>query len=140
MFTTIDRHANVVRTDKCKLCRCDRLELVLVHPSYIREYDDPILQIVWGRFQEELITSDRWVFVGYSMPTADVHLREILRHVLRIRKERRKKTKIYWVGRKESDDDPNFESVAKNYHSIFENDVTGWNATDGGFADFVKIL
>ena len=98
MFTTIDRHANVVKTEKCKMCKHKRLDQVLIHPSFNRSYTDPILKIVWGRLQEELINSDRWVFIGYSFPTADVHLRELLRHSLRVRKDQRQKRRLFGLG------------------------------------------
>ena len=140
MFTTIDRHANVVKTEKCKMCKHERLNQVLVHPSFIRSYSDPILKIVWGRLQEELINSDRWVFIGYSFPTADVHLRELLRHSLRIRKDQRRKTKIIWVGIRDTQDDSTWNETAMNYYSVFKDDVKAWRSTKGGFADFIKKI
>jgi len=140
MFTTINKHANVVKTDKCKMCKCERLEQVLVHPSYTRSYSDPILQIIWGRFQEELVNSDRWVFIGYSLPTADVHLRELLRHSLSVRKSRRKKTKIIWVGKRSNNKDPKWLELAKSYFSVFEKNVKAWKATTGGFSYFVQEI
>lgn len=140
VFTTIDRHANVKDTEKCKLCKCRRLDNVIVHPSYIRTYSDPILKIIWGRLHEELLNSDKWVFVGYSLPAADIHLRELLRHTLRIRNDRYKKTEVIWVGKKKAHDDKSYDELGQNYYSVFKDDVKAWDAAPGGFADFVQKI
>ena len=140
MFTTIDKHARVIDTDLCRLCKSPTLDQVIVHPSYTREYTDPILNIIWGRLYEELVSSDRWVFIGYSLPTADVHLREVLRHSHRVRTERKKKTRVVWVGKKVASSDPNWDQLAQNYYSVFKESVKAWKATPGGFADFVRSI
>ena len=139
IFTTIKSHATGLNNTKCKMCKCGNLEYIMVHPSYLREYDDPILQIVWGRLREKLINSDHWVFIGYSLPMADVYLREILRASLRIREDLNKKTKIVWVGLKTDEDDTDWFKQGENYYSIFGNNVSAWDQV-GGFGEFVRAI
>jgi hypothetical protein len=139
VFTTINRQANVDERQTCLLCRSESADRILVHPSYLRAYSDPILQIVWGRFQEELTSSERWVFIGYSLPDADVHLRDVLRHALHIRERNGDPTEVVWAGYRSSTDD-SWEPDRDRYHSMFGEALSPWNATGGGFADFVKAL
>jgi hypothetical protein len=134
IFTTVNKHADVREGKHCWACRRERIEHVIVHPSYLRAYDDPIIQLVWGRCQEELLRSDRWVLIGYSLPSADVHFRELLRDCLRQRGARR--TEIVMVGRR----DKNFETTVQTYEWLFERSLRVWDATRGGFVDFVRAI
>lgn len=133
-FTTVNRHANVRNTDECWACGRTRLDYVLVHPSFIRSYDDPAIRIIWGRCQEELSRSDRWVFIGYSLPAADVHFRELLRECLRHRNQRNLSTDIVAVGRAP------IANAFDTYEALFKDQVRVWNATPAGFADFVARI
>src|SRR5207249_4662370 len=76
VFSTLSRQQEIPEQFLCYACGEPRMGYILVHPSYSRRYDDPILQLVWGRMHEELIRADRWVFIGYSLPPADFHFRE----------------------------------------------------------------
>ncbi len=138
VFTTVNKHAAVKETDACWACGSNRLEFVFVHPSYIRRYDDPVIQLVWGRCQEELVLSDAWVFIGYSLPAADVHFRELIRYCLKKRDAKGLNTTIYVVSRKQSDGKYIGDSLAKNYRSIFNGREKVWESTEGGFSDFVR--
>ena len=64
LFTTVSRQQDIPEDLRCYACGKRRMDYVLVHPSYFRRYDDPVLQLVWGRTYEELTHSDRWVFTG----------------------------------------------------------------------------
>lgn len=135
VFTTVNRHAAVTEASECWCCGRPRLDYVLVHPSFLRSYSDPIIQIVWGRCQEELVRADRWIFIGYSLPSADVHFRELLRDCLRIRDKALKETKIIVVGR-----GPLTKDTFDSYEALFEARIEAWNATAEGFSDFVKAI
>jgi hypothetical protein len=135
VFTTVNRHAAVSEASTCWACHRNRLDYVFVHPSYLRSYSDPIVQLVWGRCQEELVRSDRWVFIGYSLPAADVHFRELLRDCLRERDRAGKATDVLVVGR-----GPVKPDTFESYDALFEARVTAWNATPAGFGDFVHAL
>jgi hypothetical protein len=137
IFTTVSKHADVSKRSLCSSCKTQKLDRILVHPSYLRNYSDPSLQIIWGRMQEELIASDRWVFVGYSLPDADVHLRDVLRHAFMAR---RRKPKVVWAGYRSPQDDGTWETERARYYAMFGDALRPWNATSGGFAEFVKKL
>jgi hypothetical protein len=140
VFTTVNRHATVEETSRCWSCGRTRLDHVLVHPSYLRSYADPLIQIVWGRCQEELVQADRWVFVGYSLPAADVHFRELLRDCLRERDHAKKPTAVVAVGRGPTTTAA-FAAYAANYQALFDDSrVAFWDATAEGFADFVRCV
>jgi len=139
IFTTVNKHAYVTETDKCWACGRNRLDYILVHPSFLRRYDDPILQIVWGRFQEELVRADRWVFVGYSLPAPDVHFRELMRDCIRVRKERGMATEVLMVGLGPTDRE-DWKNTVASYSAVCVDNLAVWNATSGGFSDFVQCI
>ncbi|CAN7678411.1 hypothetical protein [Pseudomonas sp. LjRoot263] len=140
VFTTVNKHAFVSDAQRCWACGGESVDYVLVHPSHTREYRDPIIQLVWGRCQEELVMADRWIFIGYSLPTADVHFRELLRHCIRQREKAGKKTEVLLVGRPQSDGTFINPNVYRNFSSVFDKRVAVWEATSGGFSDFPKVI
>ena len=133
MFTTVNRHATVRAADACWSCGRETLGYVIVHPSFLRTYSDPVIRLVWGRARSELSDADRWIFIGYSLPDADVHLRELLRECLRRRRALNKATEVVFVGR-----DPGHVNVAERYSRLFGTRLTVWRATPAGFSDFVS--
>lgn len=139
-FTTVDHHAHAQEASECWSCRRNRLEYILVYPSYLRTYTDPLIQLTWGRCHEELVRAERWVFIGYSLPTADVHFRELLRDCLRIRDTRGMKTSVVLVG-KGPENEQAFVDQLATYKRLFENspaELLVWEPTAHGFSDFVK--
>ena len=49
LFTTVVRQQEIPEELQCYACGKRRMDYVIVHPSYFRRYDDPVLQLVWGR-------------------------------------------------------------------------------------------
>ena len=47
--------------------------------SYRKHLDVPFFQSIWDEAREGLRRADRWLFVGYSMPEADVEIRHLLK-------------------------------------------------------------
>lgn len=139
VFTTVNRHASVVDAKQCWACSRAALEHVLVHPSYFRTYDDPLIRLIWGRCHEELVRADRWVFIGYSLPAADVHFRQLLRDCLRERDHRKFDTDVVLVDRGPTSDAP-FQRAVQTYSIMFERRLRVWEATPNGFADFVQAV
>jgi len=140
LFTTISSHANVLPREKCQMCDSERLDHVIVPPSFTRQYIDPVLQIIWGRLLEELRGADRWVFIGYSLPPADVHLRTLLRHAFNMRSTAGEKTSIYWVGFKKSADDKNWLGLGERFFHLFGDKAIAWEKAEDGFSGFVREL
>lgn len=140
LFTTVNRHAFVKDASRCWACGSENIDYVLVHPSYIRAYNDPVIKLVWGRCQEELVLSERWIFIGYSLPVADVHFRELLRHCYRSRAKANKQTEIMLIGRKQANGGLINQSVYENYYALFGEAVQVWDGTANGFADFPACI
>ena len=139
VFTTLGRRQQIPKGNVCWACKARRVDYVLVHPSYSRRYDDPLLSVIWGRMYEELVKSDRWVFIGYSLPSADYHFRALLRDVLAVRDGNSQPTKIVHVGIKDNakpDSVKAFNSVVDTYQAMFHDRLLVWDATKKGFSDF----
>jgi hypothetical protein len=47
--------------------------------SYRKHLDVPFFQSIWDEARDSLRRADRWLFVGYSMPEADVEIRHLLK-------------------------------------------------------------
>lgn len=139
VFTTVAKQGEIPEDLTCFACGKRRMDYVLVHPSYYRSYDDPILQLVWGRTYEELVRADRWVFIGYSLPPADVHFRELLRDAVRARRNDGKEVDVVLVTRGPTTDAA-FAASQRTYEGLFHGQLSVWQATAGGFGDFVRSI
>jgi len=140
LFTTVNSHANVSPRESCGMCGSERLDYVIVYPSFLRNYSDPVLQMVWGRFLEELVSADRWIFIGYSLPPADVNLRVLLRHALKMRTTKVANTSIIWVGKRDNPSDSNWLSLGERFHHLFGDHAAAWENAEDGFEGFVRSL
>jgi hypothetical protein len=140
LFTTISSHANVLDREICRICGSTRLDYVIVHPSFIRNYSDPVLQIIWGRLLEVLRNSDRWIFIGYSLPLADINLRVVLRRALNMRTEASQDSKILWVGKRNDKNDPAWKAIGNRFENLFGNQVLAWENAENGFSGFVDAI
>ena len=49
-----------------------QMQFIVEPPSYFKKYKNYYLQLIWKRFAEVLGDADRIIFIGYSMPDADV--------------------------------------------------------------------
>lgn len=139
VFTTLGRQQQIAGDTVCWTCGAKRVDYVLVHPSYSRRYDDPLLTSIWGRTYEALVKSDRWIFIGYSLPPADFHFRALLRQALAARDGKRQSTDVIMVGvHKRPDPKEEFRNMIATYQAMFHKRLTVWRATENGFSDFVS--
>lgn len=141
-------HAEIQTGETCGTCGAAAMGHLLVNPSFSRTFGDgPIVQ-VWQRTRAALLEADRWVFIGYSLPQADVHFRAMLRDALALRQARGEDTQVVLVGRRPGPTEPappagtpdEFTAALAAYHALFGEALTAWDATPGGFADFVRAL
>lgn len=60
-------------------CHCGRepLRAVLVTPSYVRDVRESNLLSIWQHASDALRGADRWIFVGYSLPSEDIAVRSM---------------------------------------------------------------
>jgi NAD-dependent SIR2 family protein deacetylase len=76
-------------------CRCGAgLLTVLVPPSYIKDYRAASLRSVWHEAQRKLDEARRWVFIGYSLPSDDFHVRAMLMRAVRSQAWRRQPARV----------------------------------------------
>ncbi|MCP4653600.1 MAG: hypothetical protein GY858_09515 [Candidatus Omnitrophica bacterium] len=59
------------------------LQPYIITPTFEKNFDNIHIRTVWYNAYAELATADRVVFVGYSLPEADYHLRTLLRRAIR---------------------------------------------------------
>lgn len=62
-----------------------QLQNVMVAPSFVKDYRNVSLRSVWHEAQKRLENSRRWVFIGYSLPSDDYHIRAMLMRAMRTR-------------------------------------------------------
>lgn len=70
------------RTLTCSQCGSTRLDGLLVSPTMLRHGLPHPLQSVWERAFQTLRRADRLVFVGYSLPAADVAVLHLIQRAL----------------------------------------------------------
>jgi len=66
----------------CNRCGCERLGGMIISPTWLKSYEGAHLQHVWDLALEAIQQADRIVFVGYSMPPADVAIYHLIRRGL----------------------------------------------------------
>lgn len=52
---------------------------LIVPPHHLKRFDQPVFRDLWRRSTSTLSTAKKVVFIGYSMPAADLHAQFILR-------------------------------------------------------------
>lgn len=59
------------------------LQPFFVSPTYVKKFSNPHIQMTWHNAFLDLSETDEVVFVGYSLPEADYHIRTLLRRSVR---------------------------------------------------------
>jgi len=59
------------------------LQPFLITPTFLKVFDSAHIQATWQRAHHQLASADEVVFLGYSLPVADFHLRALLRRAVR---------------------------------------------------------
>lgn len=83
-FLTGDKKTKEERT--C-FCGYYRLEPVIIAPSVFQDVVNPHLQAIWMEAYQILENSDKWVFIGYSLPAEDLAVRTMLHRARSARKK-----------------------------------------------------
>lgn len=52
---------------------------LIVPPTYLKDFNRPVFRHLWNRCTDVLSTPKRLVFLGYSLPSADLHAQFIFR-------------------------------------------------------------
>jgi len=106
------------RRQNFDFCHCNSgLENLIVAPSFVKDYRNSHLQSVWQRAQRALDDADRWVFIGYSLPMDDYHIRALLLRALRANTQRKKKPPVVYLA--VDDTDTRAKEQLAAYRSLF---------------------
>lgn len=73
--------AEKLRRFKCKECKSVDLTTRIATFSYIKALNSPMLQRSWQEAEIALRDASRWVFIGYSLPSADYEFKYLLKRV-----------------------------------------------------------
>jgi hypothetical protein len=65
----------------CKRCRTVPLTTRLATFSYLKALDFPMFDRSWQTAERLLRGADKWVFIGYSLPSADYEFKHLLKRV-----------------------------------------------------------
>lgn len=74
-----------VNPQRCSVCpgwpggHAPELEPFFITPTFVKVFDNAHIQTIWHNAYVELTEATRVVFLGYSLPLADYHVRTLLR-------------------------------------------------------------
>lgn len=60
-----------------------KLEPFFLTPTFLKQFSNTHIKTVWHNAYIELAEADRLIFIGYSLPDADYHVRNLLRRAIR---------------------------------------------------------
>lgn len=66
-------------------CRFPETEPVIVAPSMLQEITNPHLHAIWMNAYHALEAANRWIIIGYSLPSEDLAIRSLLYRALHAR-------------------------------------------------------
>src|SRR5262249_23157094 len=64
--------------DKCTDCGAFTARPMLIRPTLLKDFRHRVWRDVWRKAGHVLASASRWVFVGYSLPMADVWMLRLL--------------------------------------------------------------
>ncbi|WNM57329.1 hypothetical protein [Candidatus Nitrospira allomarina] len=85
----------------------------LIMPTFIKDLSNPQYKIIWQNAGIEISEATRIVFIGYSLPSADFEMRQLLSRMMR------KNTNIEVVDYCKSDDTEKKESLKNHWGNFF---------------------
>ncbi len=120
----------------CRLCQT-QLEALMITPSFLKNYNNLYLVEIWRKAEHELHEADEVVFVGYSLPEADVVLRLFLTRALYanwLRHEQERRCKVTVIDQKKPGIGKLKWAVRQRYEQVF-GDI---DYDDSGFAAYIE--
>jgi hypothetical protein len=122
------------RSEAFKCCYCGDVELStrIATFSYRKALDFPMFHHSWLLAERKLRNSGRWVFIGYSLPSADFEFKYLLK---RVELACRPRPEIIVVTG--GDDESAIQRTMENYRGLFGNTVSKEEETffDEGLTD-----
>jgi hypothetical protein len=115
---------------KCSNCGMPCAPL-LVTPTFLKSYHNRHLLNIWAGALEALADSGRWVFIGYSLPSDDIHIKALLLKAKRMRIDKVHKPPEVRVVTHKRDDD-----LELRYRRLF-GDCPTFEISTKGFGAYV---
>jgi hypothetical protein len=56
-----------------------RYKPLIIPPTYLKDFERPVFRRLWNRCTDVLSTPKKLIFLGYSLPAADLHAQFIFR-------------------------------------------------------------
>lgn len=117
---------------KCELCEKGILVPYIIHPSYEHNYERAYIDQIWVNVEDVLQKSNKWCFIGYSLPEADRYFQYVLMRSYMVRKAKNQITDISVVGL----DDDRYAQLIKRYGCFFK--ISNGNYYKDGFKHFAE--
>lgn len=102
-----------IEKQNCTYCNKPALKAVIKTPSLIKEFDNVHLSDVLHNIEIELLEASKVVFIGYSLPLADIELRYIFKRCIDV------ETEVEVVLIKDEKDPGDYESTMERYKRLF---------------------
>ena len=118
----------------CKDCGV-RYRPIIITPTFLKSYGNSFLTQIWREAETELTNADEVIFIGYSLPDADIILRTIFMRALfenRMRRRREKSRETHKVRVVDLANGPDNETH-RRYGRLFGTIDYDWT----GFADYI---
>jgi hypothetical protein len=96
----------------CSRCDNRRLHGLIISPTWLKSYEGAHLQHVWDLALECMQQAERLVFVGYSMPPADVPIYHLIRRGLLAGRGRRPWPSVHVINHT----DPHWSAAERAMH------------------------
>lgn len=126
-----------IREADCPECSVPR-EAVIISPSFLKEYNNNFVIQVWRLAELKLQKADEVVFIGYSLPDADIVLRMLFTRALFTNRRLRRNTEtqcqirvVNWVNSDHKSKPGFVDAVQERYTRLFNQidyDYTGFQA------------
>ena len=100
----------------CARCKDVTLGTRLATFTYLKALDFPMFQKSWFAAERLLRKAKRWVFIGYSLPTADYEFKYLLK---RVQLSRRRKPEVILIT-KGSDTEKTFSTYQRFFGQIMK--------------------
>lgn len=90
-FSRKEAMHNILNSDSCRHCDDNfpeennnhKLISNLIMPTFIKDLSNPQYKIIWQNAGVEISEADKLVFIGYSLPSADFEMRQLLSRMVR---------------------------------------------------------
>jgi NAD-dependent SIR2 family protein deacetylase len=126
---TIDLAANQSKYVCVSKSCTSNYEPLIVTPTMLKIYDNDFIQYLWKQSEQKIADSDQLVFIGYSLPEADYHLRSLITRGL---VQNQNKPNLLIIDKKpeNSEEERWSKTVEKRYKLLFGNDHIDFKPID----------